>query len=113
MARHSKQSGFLQDKLSAGRLDVVQERLAVIRQTGAWVGLGTHTPEVIEHAEASGWDVDFYMASAYNLYGGPRESLIVTGRRGPESASVPRDEGVVMQSVFETIAGRALLHNVQ
>ena len=69
----------------AGRLHVVRERLAVIRQTGAWVGLGTHTPEVIEHAEAQGWDVDFYMASAYNLYGGLRESLLVTGKRSPES----------------------------
>jgi len=68
-----------------GQHDVLRERLAIIRDAGLWVGLGTHTPEVIEQAEEEGWDVDFYMASAYNVYHGPRQSLMITGKRGEES----------------------------
>ena len=68
----------------ARKTDVIRERLALMRDAGLWVGLGTHTPEVIEYAESEAWDVDFYMASAYNVYRGPRESLIISGRRKEE-----------------------------
>jgi len=68
----------------AGKTAVIRERLAWMRETGLWVGIGTHTPEVIESAESEGWDVDFYMAAAYNVYRAPRESMIVSGRRSME-----------------------------
>ena len=52
---------------TASRMEVVEEHLKVIRQTGMRVGLGTHIPEVIDYVEDKGWDVDFYMTCVYNL----------------------------------------------
>ena len=65
-----------------GRIDRARDYLSCIRDTGAQVGLGTHTPEVIEYVEEKGWDVDFYMASFYNLNRRPRESALVSGNPG-------------------------------
>jgi len=62
-----------------GRMDVVHTLLQTIRDTGVRVGLGTHMPEVVDHAEESGWDLDFYMTALYNLSRGPRESALVSG----------------------------------
>lgn len=70
-----------------GRMDELRECLKWIRDRGIMVGVGTHIPEVIENIEASDWDVDFYMASAYNVYKdtkGVRESYLVSGKRGKE-----------------------------
>jgi hypothetical protein len=63
-----------------GRIDKTRDYLKCIRDTGVQVGLGTHTPEVIEYAEEQGWDVDFYMACFYNLNRKPRESALVSGK---------------------------------
>lgn len=62
-----------------GRIDEVADYLKCMRDSGVQVGLGTHIPEVIEYAEAKGWDLDFYMACFYNLNRQPRESALVRG----------------------------------
>jgi len=62
-----------------GRIDDCLLYLACMRDAGVAVGLATHIPEVIEHAESRGWDVDFYLGSLYNISRVPRQSLIVTG----------------------------------
>jgi hypothetical protein len=54
-----------------GNIDELRDLLAVMRDGGVAVGVGTHLPEVIEHIEEHGWDVDFYMACFYSL-GKPR-----------------------------------------
>jgi len=61
-----------------GKIDLVNDYLKYIRDTGVQVGLGTHIPEVIEYAEEKGWDIDFYMACFYNLNRKPRESALVS-----------------------------------
>ena len=66
-----------------GRIDRVQDYLKCMRDAGVQVGLGTHIPEVIEYAEDKEWDIDFYMASFYNLSRKPRESALVAP--GPRS----------------------------
>ena len=38
------------------------------RDAGVAVGVGSHTPEVVEYIEENGWDVDFYMTGFYNVY---------------------------------------------
>jgi len=63
-----------------GRIDETVDYLKCMRDCGVAVGLGTHQPEIIEYAEERGWDVDFYMASLYNLSRVERESAIVSGR---------------------------------
>ncbi len=60
-----------------GRIDATLDYLKCIRDCGVMVGLATHIPEVIEYAEEHDWDVDFYMASFYNLSREERESDIV------------------------------------
>jgi hypothetical protein len=51
----------------SGKMEVVHDRLKVMRQAGLRVGLGTHTPEVIDYVESKDWDVDFYMTCVYNM----------------------------------------------
>lgn len=63
-----------------GNIDNVKDYLKCIRDQGVQVGLGTHTPEVIEYAEEHDWDVDFYMACFYNLNRKPRESAVILGQ---------------------------------
>ncbi len=64
----------------AGKIEQAREMLKVIRQTGVLVGLGTHIPEVIDHVESQGWDLDFYMACLYNLSRTPEEAAKLEGR---------------------------------
>jgi hypothetical protein len=92
-----------------GRRAMVRERLKVIRDTSLRTGLGTHMPEVVEHAEERGWDVDFYMASFYNLSRVDRGSALVAAR-----AADPSDEPFLPEDpprMCETIraAGRQCL----
>ncbi|MCX7598609.1 MAG: hypothetical protein N2512_07035 [Armatimonadetes bacterium] len=67
-----------------GRMSEVRELLAVMRDCGVVVGLGTHLPEVIEYAEEQGWDVDFYMASFYALTRQHPQQLVVAGGSVPD-----------------------------
>ncbi len=64
----------------AGRISEVREMLKVIRDSGVRTGLGTHIPEVIDHVESEGWDVDFYMTCCYNLSRPREEAARVAGR---------------------------------
>lgn len=74
----------------AGKIEQVRERLKVMRDQGVQVGLGTHTPEVIDYVEDKGWDVDFYMACVYNLSRSREECERLNG--GPVSGEYFRDE---------------------
>jgi len=57
----------------------VEDDLKRLRDTGLFTGLGTHIPEVINHAESHGWDIDFYMASFYNLAKKPKHVQATSG----------------------------------
>ncbi len=60
--------------------DEIKRRLSVVRKTGLPVGLGTHMPEVIDYCEENDLDVDFYMASVYNISKINRVSSAITGK---------------------------------
>jgi len=62
-----------------GKIEQAHEMLKVMRQTGVRVGLGTHIPEVIDHTESKGWDLDYYMACVYNLSRSNEEAQKLTG----------------------------------
>lgn len=68
----------------SGEIGRVEDYLKCMRDCGVQVGLGTHFPEVIEHAEEKGWDLDFYMACLYNLNRRPREGAGASGTFEPE-----------------------------
>ena len=61
------------------RADKIVDGLKAIRQTGAMVGLGTHIPEIIDHAEQHNWDVDFYMSCVFRLTRKPEENARLAG----------------------------------
>jgi hypothetical protein len=67
-----------------GRIEEARELLKAMRDSGVAVGMGSHIPEVIEYVEESGWDLDFYLCSVYNLNKGKRESLFAAGQRAEE-----------------------------
>ncbi len=79
-----------------GRIDRVRGYLQCMRDCGVQVGLGTHIPEVIEHAEDKGWDVDFYMACFYNLSRRPRESALVSGVQAATEEEYPAGDPEAM-----------------
>jgi hypothetical protein len=87
-----------------GKIDRVRDYLKYMRDSGVQVGLGTHTPEVIEYAEEKGWDVDFYMACLYNLNRKPRESALVSGRSAAASEEefLPEDPPRMCQVICQT-----------
>jgi hypothetical protein len=94
-----------------GQIDRVQDYLKCMRDTGVQVGLGTHIPEVIEYAEDKEWDIDFYMASFYNLSRKPRESALVDPRlRSDEflDGDPQRMCGVIKQTVKTCLAFKIL-----
>ena len=64
-----------------GKIEQAREMLKVIRQAGVLVGLGTHIPEVIDHAESRGWDLDFYMTCLYNLSRSQADAEKLAGRQ--------------------------------
>jgi hypothetical protein len=66
---------------AVGKIEDARERLKVMRDAGVLVGLGTHIPEVIDHAESKGWDVDFFMTCIYNLSRSKEEASRLAGRR--------------------------------
>ena len=78
--------GSYTDKLwKAGEVDRIKDWLKLIKDLGMLAGLGTHMPEVLEYADENQWDVDFYMACAYNLSKQERDSYIVTGKQSKET----------------------------
>jgi len=62
-----------------GKLDEIQGFLKRVRDSGAQVGVSTHMPAVIEHIEERGWDIDFYMACAYERHRTREELLELLG----------------------------------
>ena len=64
---------------AAGTMDVVKERIELIKELGLMAGVASHLPEVHEWIVEKGWPVDFHMCCVYNLSRETRESKIVSG----------------------------------
>lgn len=85
-----------------GTLGEVEDLLKAIRDTGVQTGLGTHIPEVIDHAESKSWDVDFYMTCMYNISRQPRESALVGGDKQVEEVFDHDDKLAMLERVRAT-----------
>jgi len=95
--------GTIADNLfKAGDIDELKRRLAVIRDTGALVGLGTHMPELIEYSDEHGLDVDFYMACVYNLSKVQRQSSSVTGVANQDEPFDEEDRPLMYKTIRAT-----------
>jgi len=64
---------------AAGTMDVVKERIELIKELGLQAGIASHLPEVHEWVVEKGWPIDFHMCCVYNLSRAPRESKLVSG----------------------------------
>ncbi len=60
-------------------IEQAREMLKVMRDAGVQVGLGTHIPEVIDHTESKGWDLDFYMTCFYSPQPAAHQSAVLAG----------------------------------
>lgn len=85
-----------------GRPSEILESIKVMRDQGVTVGLGTHIPEVITHAEEQGWDLDFYMACFYNLSRTTRESALVGGVCQGSESCLSDDRKTMCQAIRAT-----------
>lgn len=95
--------GTVADNLyKEGKIDEIKRRLAVIRETGALVGLGTHMPELVEYSEEHGFDVDFYMTCVYNLSKVQRESSAVTGVANQGEPFDEEDRAIMYKTIRST-----------
>jgi hypothetical protein len=81
----------------AGQFDRVRENLKRFRDTGLLAGICTHVPEVVEEAEARGWDVDFYQTSFYTSYGSSRRKGIDRGNEVFDDADRAKMVEVIQQ----------------
>jgi hypothetical protein len=64
----------------AGTMDVVKERIELIKELGLMAGIASHVPEIHEWVVEQGWPIDFHMCCVYNLSRETRESKIVSGQ---------------------------------
>jgi hypothetical protein len=65
---------------AAGNVEALREKLKPLRDSGLRIGLGTHTPEVLDYVESKGWDLDFYTTCLYNLSRSRAEASKLAGR---------------------------------
>jgi hypothetical protein len=59
-----------------GKLDILRERMKMIRDTGLLVGLGTHLPQVAARVADEDWDIDFFQTCFYTVYSKGDERII-------------------------------------
>lgn len=75
-----------------GTMDVIGDRLKLIKDLGLQAGLGSHDPEVFYWAQEQDWPLDFYMACVYNLSKVERHSVFVTAKMVEEPFDDPDRE---------------------
>jgi hypothetical protein len=65
-----------------GQVDILRQRIKIIKDSGIPAGLGTHVPETVLQAEEEGWGADFYVTCLYNARRTQRgqQSGFITGK---------------------------------
>ena len=86
----------------AGQMDVVRERIELIKDLGLMSGVCSHMPEVLEWVEAQDWPVDFYMCSVYNLLKEVHESPATAGFREEDHLFTDPDRDLMFAFVRQT-----------
>lgn len=95
-----------------GCIDKTEDYLKCMRDQGVLVGLGTHIPEVIEYAEEKNWDVDFYMACAYNLSQCKRQSAFVSAGKAVYREEYLESDREAMCAVVKQTSRTCLLFKI-
>jgi len=84
------------------KMDLVRQRIELIKELGFLAGVGAHTPGVLTWVEEQGWPVDFYMCSLYNLSKELHESPVITGWVGEDHLFVDADRYPMTAFVRQT-----------
>jgi len=85
-----------------GRFEEVRELARRIREAGVAVGLATHQPQVIDHVESQGWDLDFYLGSFYNLAKQHKRVAAVEGLDASVEVYDPADREAMCRAIRAT-----------
>ena len=73
--------GEVTDRLfKTGEIEQVRDHCAKMRDAGIMVGVSTHMPDVVNHIESAGWDIDFYMCCVYERHRTREELKALLGR---------------------------------
>lgn len=105
---HGTETDYL---FKANKISDLKDHLKIIRDSGLPVGLATHMPSVIRTCEEEAWDVDFYMASVYNISRAKRVSSAITGITNTEEPFFDEDIPI-MYEVIKTIKKPALAFKI-
>lgn len=76
------QGGTADYMCETDQVDLLRNRIKLIKDTGIPAGLGTHVPETVLLAEEEAWGVDFYLTCLYNARRTQRgeQSGFITGK---------------------------------
>jgi len=83
------------------QLDVLAERLKILRDTGLPIAMGTHNPDYIRYAEDH-FDVDFYVTCVYNLTKVEHVSSAILGRSNEDEVFEDEDIPLMYQAIQNT-----------
>ncbi|MBN1345795.1 MAG: hypothetical protein JXQ73_24100 [Phycisphaerae bacterium] len=83
----------------AGKMDVVRERIELIKELGLTTGVAGHLPEALAWVAEQDWPVDFYMCSAYNLSKEDKTEPAVAGHRPEDHLFDDADRDVMFEFV--------------
>lgn len=85
-----------------GSMDVVRERIELIKELGMLAGVAAHLPEALAWVEEQDWPVDFYMCCAYNLSKETKTEPAVAGHRNEDHLFTDSDRDVMFEFVRRT-----------
>jgi hypothetical protein len=86
-----------------GNTRQIRENLKIIRDAGfPAVGLATHMPQVVEAADAEGWDVDYYLVCVYNLSRIERVSSFASTRINVDEPFFEEDRALAFAAIQKT-----------
>lgn len=96
----------------AGTMDVVKERIELIKELGLMAGIASHVPEIHEWVVEQGWPIDFHMCCIYNLSRENRESKIVSGQWVNEDSLFQEEDPPRMYKFVQQIERPCLVFKV-
>ncbi len=92
--------GGVTDRLwREGKINQVRDFTKRVKDLGVLAGTSAHNPDVLRHAEDSGWDLDLYMACFYRLTRTPEELKAALGEVPLWGSFLPGDPARMCEAI--------------